>query len=64
VTRRGGLGAWRSPALELIGMTDRLEKLQGERPGERPAALPELVILGGVTLDDVIKQFGIQFPDY
>lgn len=45
---------------ELIGMTDRLEKLQAERL----AALAELATLRGVTLDEVINQLGIQFPDH
>jgi hypothetical protein len=45
-----------SPELqELIGMTDRLEKLQAERL----AALAELATLRGVTFDEVINQLGI-----
>jgi hypothetical protein len=45
---------------ELIGLTDRLEKLQAERL----AALAELATLRGVTLDEVINHLGIQFPDH
>ena len=45
---------------ELIGMTDRLEKLHAERL----AALAELATLRGITLDEVINQLGIQFPDH
>jgi hypothetical protein len=45
-----------SPELqELIGMTDRLERLQAERL----AALAELATLRGVTFDEVINQLGI-----
>jgi hypothetical protein len=45
---------------ELIGMTDRLEKLQAERL----AALAELAALRGVTFDEVINRLGIQFPEH
>jgi hypothetical protein len=45
---------------ELIGTTDRLEKLHAERL----AALAELATLRGITLDEVIDQLGIQFPDH
>ena len=49
-----------SEVQELIGMTDRLEQLQAERL----AALAELATLRGITLDEVINQLGIQFPDH
>lgn len=45
---------------ELIGMTDRLEKLHAERL----AALAELATLRGINVDEVINRLGIQFPDH
>jgi hypothetical protein len=45
---------------ELTALTDRLELLQADRL----AALAELAKLRGVTLDEVMAQLGIQFPDH
>lgn len=45
---------------ELIGLTDRLEKIHAERLD----ALADLATLRGITLDEVISQLGIQFPDH
>lgn len=45
---------------ELAALTDRLELLHADRL----AALAELAKLRGVTLDEVMKQLGIQFPDH
>ena len=44
---------------ELAALTDRLELLHADRL----AALAELAKLRGVTLDEVMSQLGIQFPD-
>jgi hypothetical protein len=41
-------------------LTDRLELLHAERL----AALTELAKLRGVTLDEVMSQLGIQFPEH
>jgi hypothetical protein len=46
--------------LELASLTDRLELLHADRL----AALAELAKLRGVTLDEVMSQLGIQFPDH
>lgn len=45
---------------ELTGLTDQLELLHADRM----AALAELGKLRGVTLDEVMHQLGIQFPDH
>jgi hypothetical protein len=45
---------------ELTALTDRLELLHADRL----AALAELAKLKGVTLDEVMRQLGIQFPDH
>jgi hypothetical protein len=45
---------------ELAALTDRLELLHANRL----AALAELAKLKGVTLDEVMRQLGIQFPDH
>jgi hypothetical protein len=45
---------------ELAALTDRLELLHADRL----AALAELAKLRGVTLDEVMSQLGIQFPDH
>jgi len=45
---------------ELAALTDRLELLHAERL----AALTESAKLRGVTLDEVMSQLGIQFPDH
>jgi hypothetical protein len=45
---------------ELTMLTDRLELLQADRL----AALAELGNLRGVTLDEVMRQLGIHFPDH
>jgi hypothetical protein len=45
---------------ELAALTDRLELLHADRL----AALVELAKLRGVTLDEVMSQLGIQFPDH
>jgi hypothetical protein len=45
---------------ELLSLTDRLELLHADRL----AALVELSKLRGVTLDEVMGQLGIQFPDH
>ena len=45
---------------ELTALTDRLELLQAERL----AALAEFAKLRGVTMDEVMKQLGIQFPEH
>jgi hypothetical protein len=45
---------------ELVSLTDRLELLHADRL----AALAELAKLRGVTLDEVMSQLGIQFPDH
>lgn len=44
---------------ELTALTDRLELLHADRL----AALAELARLRGVTLDEVMSQVGIRFPD-
>jgi hypothetical protein len=45
---------------ELAALTDRLELLHADRL----AALVELAKLRGITLDEVMSQLGIQFPDH
>lgn len=45
---------------ELAALTDRLELLHADRL----SALAELAKLRGVTLDMVMNQLGIQFPDH
>jgi hypothetical protein len=45
---------------ELAALTDRLELMHANRL----AALVELAKLRGVTLDEVMSQLGIQFPDH
>jgi iron-sulfur cluster repair protein YtfE (RIC family) len=45
---------------ELIALTDRLELLHADRL----AALAELASLKGVTLDVVMSQLGMHFPDH
>ena len=45
---------------ELTALTDKLELLHADRL----AALAELARLRGVTLDIVIQQLGLQFPDH
>jgi hypothetical protein len=45
---------------EFAALTDRLELLHADRL----AALAELAKLRGVTLDEVMSQLGIQFPDH
>jgi len=45
---------------ELASLTDQLELLHADRL----AALVELAKLRGVTLDEVMNQLGIQFPDH
>jgi hypothetical protein len=45
---------------EFAALTDRLELLHANRL----AALAELAKLRGVTLDEVMSQLGIQFPDH
>jgi hypothetical protein len=45
---------------ELTVLTDRLELLHADRL----AALAELAKLRGITLDEVMNQLGIQFPDH
>lgn len=45
---------------ELMASTDRLEVLHADRL----AALAELASLRGVTLDGVMNQLGIRFPDH
>ena len=45
---------------ELAGLSDQLELLHADRL----AALAELAKLKGVTLDEVMRQLGIQFPDH
>jgi hypothetical protein len=45
---------------ELAALTDRLELLHADRLD----ALAELAMLRGVTLDEVMNQLGIQFPDH
>ena len=45
---------------ELAALTDQLELLHADRL----AALVELAKLRGVTLDEVMSQLGIQFPDH
>lgn len=49
-------GEWQ----ELAALTDRLELLHADRLG----ALVELAKLRGITLDEVMSQLGIQFPDH
>lgn len=49
-------GEWQ----ELASLTDRLELLHADRL----AALAELAKLRGITLDEVMSQLGIQFPDH
>jgi hypothetical protein len=49
-------GEWQ----ELAALTDRLELLHADRL----AALVELAKLRGITLDEVMSQLGIQFPDH
>lgn len=49
-------GEWQ----ELAALTDQLELLHADRLG----ALVELAQLRGVTLDEVMSQLGIQFPDH
>lgn len=49
-------GEWQ----ELASLTDRLELLHADRL----AALAELAKLRGVTLDEVMSQLGIRFPDH
>ncbi len=44
---------------ELATLTDRLEMLHADRL----TALAELARLRGVTLDEMMSQLGIQFPD-
>jgi hypothetical protein len=45
---------------ELATLTDRLELLHADHL----AALAELAKLRGVTLDEIMSQLGIQFPDH
>jgi hypothetical protein len=45
---------------EFAALADRLELLHADRL----AALAELAKLRGVTLDEVMSQLGIQFPDH
>ncbi|HKX31237.1 MAG TPA: STAS/SEC14 domain-containing protein [Blastocatellia bacterium] len=45
---------------ELAALTDRLELMQADRLG----ALTGLAGLRGITLDEVMTQLGIQFPDH
>jgi hypothetical protein len=45
---------------ELASLTDRLELLHADRLD----ALVELAKLRGVTLNEVMSQLGIQFPDH
>lgn len=45
---------------EMAALTDRLEVLHADRLG----ALAELARLRGVTLDEVMNQLGIRFPDH
>ena len=45
---------------ELTSLTDRLELLHADRL----AALAELASLRGITLDEVINQLGLRFPDH
>jgi hypothetical protein len=45
---------------ELAALTDWLELLHADRL----AALADLAKLRGVTLDEVMSQLGIQFPDH
>jgi hypothetical protein len=45
---------------ELAALTDRLELMHADRL----AALVELAKPRGVTLDEVMSQLGIQFPDH
>jgi hypothetical protein len=45
---------------ELAALNDQLELLHADRL----AALAELANLKGVTLDEVMRQLGIQFPDH
>lgn len=49
-------GEWQ----ELAALTDRLELLHADRLG----ALTRLAQLRGGTLDEVMSQLGIQFPDH
>lgn len=45
---------------ELIGLTDRLEGIHADRV----AALVELAQVCGTTLDALMQQLGIRFPDH
>lgn len=45
---------------ELAALSDQLELLHADRL----AALAELAKLKGVTLDEVMRQLGIRFPDH
>ena len=45
---------------ELMALTDRLELLHADRL----AALAQLASLRGVTLDGIMNQLGIRFPDH
>ncbi len=45
---------------ELTALTDKLELLHADRL----AALTDLAKVRGVTLDEVIQQLGLQFPDH
>ena len=45
---------------ELTALTDKLELLHADRL----AALADLAKVRGVTLDEVIQQLGLQFPDH
>lgn len=45
---------------ELTALSDKLELLHADRL----AALTDLAKVRGVTLDEVIQQLGLQFPDH
>lgn len=60
IAKRDDEAASPSELEELTALTDRLESLQADRL----AALAEFASLRGVTLDDVMSQLGIHFPDH
>lgn len=60
VAQRDGATLTEPKWQELAALTDRLEVLHADRLG----ALVELAQLRGVTLAEVMRQLGVQFPDH
>ena len=60
MTKRDTVELTEAEYTELASLTDRLELLQADRL----AALGALAQHRGTTLDEVMQQLGVQFPDH